>query len=219
MKKRILISAFLLVVLLAAGVIAASQTIRECKREVSAEKRAEYKECFGDYKECRKNCSQEKKTCVQDAKEKYYECRENCTDRYCKRECSKSYRTKRKECSKKECLKECRKEKNERKNEAKEKYKKNREKCETTPFDVGQEDCEKAGGFYHEICNGPYFDIICSPKKFCICDGESEHGCPANHTCNHHIRNLLPRRMHTIQGYKDLLGNELGDIGICEKQE
>ena len=88
-----------------------------------------------------------------------------------------------------------------------------------TPFDVNEEECENAGGFYHEVCNGPYFDIICSPQKFCICDGEDGYSCPGNYTCNHKIRNLLPRKGNTVQGYKDQLGNELGDIGICEKQE
>ncbi len=217
-KRKLLITTLLLITLMATLVFAISEK-QMCKRAASQERRAEYKTCINDYKECRKNCGQEKKSCLTEVKQDYAKCREQCIDRECKRTCSQKMRAEKKECSKRECLRECRDEKNECKKQAKNKYQEAKEACETTVFEVSQEECEAAGGLYHEICNGPYFDIICSPQKFCICNGNNEYSCPSNYTCNHKIKNILPRKGNTIQGYKDFLGNELGDIGICEKQK
>lgn len=220
-KIRFILLCFLIPILIATIVIAASpkQEIRECRKELSYQRRIEYKECINDYKDCRKTCNQEKKACLSEVKQNYSECKDSCSDRKCKRTCSQEMRTEKKECSKTQCLKNCRNESRVCKQEAKNKYKQGKADCEFGSFNVKQEDCEAAGGFYHEICNGPYFDIICSPKKFCICDGNSGYSCPGNYTCNHDIKGFLPRKIHTIQGYKDLLGNKLGDIGICEKQQ
>ena len=221
MEKNKVIIISLLIVLTISSVLAFSNTqaIRECKRDALNERRAEQKECTDNNKECQISCNQEKKNCLQQATQEYRNCFQECNDRECKRTCSKNQVVEKKQCYSNQCSKECRDNFNTCNKGTKERYEEKRENCEISPFQIEREDCENAGGFYHEICNGPYFDIICSPQKFCICEGDSEYTCPENYTCNKNIKNFLPRARNTIQGYKDFLGNDLGKIGVCEKQE
>jgi hypothetical protein len=92
--------------------------------------------------------------------------------------------------------------------------------CKKTPFcnfnnvSIGKELCVSSGGLFHALCNGPYFDIVCSSKKFCLCGGTNEYQCPLNHEC---IQDFISpnKRIHTIDGWKNLLGQDLGTIGVC----
>lgn len=212
-KTNWVLFCFLAMIFLATIVLAQSRIVRDCRKNCSSEKRNETKICNGNYKECRVECGEVKKTCLDGLKQNYSDCRNNCTERGCIRECSKEMKAEKKDCSKIDCLKECRDIKNVCREEAKNKSYECRKICEISPYKVSENECE----FYHEICNGPYFDVICSKDKFCICDGAGNYSCPQNYTCNHEIEEFLPRKKHTVQGYKDFLGNDLGDIGVCMK--
>lgn len=93
--------------------------------------------------------------------------------------------------------------------------------CKTTEFcnfdkpKIEETSCVESGGLYQQLCNGPYFDIVCTPKKYCVCEGLGEYSCPENNVCLTDFNVRLPRVKQTIEGFKDLLGNPLGDIGIC----
>ena len=81
-----------------------------------------------------------------------------------------------------------------------------------------QDQCVSNNGLYQPLCNGPYFDIVCSKDNFCLCDGEGNYTCPENYTCLHDFSLSLTRRGYTIAGWKTLLGVQLGNIGICVKK-
>jgi len=232
MKKRFafLCLGVLTILFLTSFVLAASfkKQISECKKECKLNRRTEIKNYNNEYKECRNVYNDEKKTCLNETKFQYAECKETCDEldgmekRQCKRECSSEKRIQKKTCSKREELLECRTARRECINSLKEEYVSCKNECKHTGILQDETQCTDAGGFFYEICNGPYFDIICSSEKFCLCDGNNNNTCPEGYICNHDIRQLLPRR-NTINGYKDFLGNDLGEIGTCleivEEQE
>jgi len=78
--------------------------------------------------------------------------------------------------------------------------------------------CQSSNGLFQQLCNGPYFDIVCSKDSFCLCNGVNDYNCPNNYYCLHNFSLSLTRRGYTIAGWKTLLGVHLGDIGICVKK-
>jgi hypothetical protein len=86
--------------------------------------------------------------------------------------------------------------------------------CHFTEPEIEQTDCEEAGGFYYRLCKGPYFGVACSKDYFCICEGDNKYTCPQDNTC---VKNFIPPKIkeNTLPGWRDLLGNPLGDIGVC----
>lgn len=72
-------------------------------------------------------------------------------------------------------------------------------------------------GLYQQLCNGPYFDIVCTAANYCICEGDADYSCPAAYTCLDDF-NIKAPRTEPIPGWKTLLGEPLGDIGICVKE-
>lgn len=87
--------------------------------------------------------------------------------------------------------------------------------CNYDPPNLNQTLCEKNNGLYQQLCNGPYFDIVCSKDAFCLCDGNMDYSCPLGYYCLHEFSSLLTRKYQTIPGYKTLLGYSLGNVGIC----
>lgn len=85
-------------------------------------------------------------------------------------------------------------------------------------FSINESECQDSGGLYQEICNGPYFDIVCSKEKFCICGGNFNYTCPGNYQC---IMDFASpnKRLFTVEGWKTFLGVKLGNIGLCGKKE
>jgi hypothetical protein len=79
---------------------------------------------------------------------------------------------------------------------------------------VEENSCVQAGGLYQQLCNGPYFDIVCSAQNFCICGGNFNYTCPQNNIC---LKDFISpnKRLTTITGWKTLSGVALGDIGVC----
>ena len=90
--------------------------------------------------------------------------------------------------------------------------------CNFKDLTIEKNKCNSNGGFYQQLCNGPYFDIVCSQDAFCQCDGNSNYVCPEGYVCIHNFTTSLTRKYQTIAGWKTLLGFELGDIGICGKK-
>ena len=90
--------------------------------------------------------------------------------------------------------------------------------CNFKDLTLEKSKCASNGGFYQQLCNGPYFDIVCSQDAFCQCDGNSNYSCPEDYVCIHNFTSSLTRKFQTIAGWKTLLGFELGDIGICGKK-
>ena len=93
--------------------------------------------------------------------------------------------------------------------------------CKREPFcnlnvSVEEDFCSSSGGFYYRICNGPYFDIVCSKNKYCICGGLINYQCGEGYECLYDFVSPNKRTM-TIEGFKDLLGRDLGLIGVCGK--
>lgn len=74
--------------------------------------------------------------------------------------------------------------------------------------------CVTAGGLYHQLCKGPYFSILCTPKKYCLCEGNKEYSCPANYKC---VKEFISptRRQASLREWGTLLGEPLGEIGVC----
>jgi hypothetical protein len=90
--------------------------------------------------------------------------------------------------------------------------------CNYNDVNIDENYCINNNGLYLQLCNGPYFDIVCSKKKFCLCGGLNDYSCPSDYDCVTNFLVSINRRDNTIKGWKTLLGENLGDIGICAKK-
>jgi hypothetical protein len=221
-KSSMYIIFILMIVFLTFIVLAASQAVPQtkqivdCKKNCSEVKNNENKICLNNYKDCRTVCAENKKTCLNETKQFFLECKEACNNsNKCVRNCSDQMIINKENCSKSICLSDCRNESKACKEKVKDNFSECKEGCEINNFEITKEECNE--GLYQELCNGPYFDVVCSHEKYCICGGDAGYKCPQGYECNKEIKNLLPRKGHTIQGYRDFLGRDLGDIGVCEK--
>jgi len=187
-------------------------------------------------KACKQTCKEIQKETSDACKTGYLSCKEVCIDSTCKKNCIKEYSLCRKNSVEnyRNCQKQCIPSKlpltclNGTYNlgdkfpqgceicECKEKGK---VVCKRDAFcnrntSITVEACTNGGGLYYEFCNGPYFDIVCFSQKFCFCNGIQSYTCPSQYECMTDF--IAPnKRVHTIPGWKDLLGNPLGNIGIC----
>ncbi len=221
MKKRSYIIFLLLIFLIAIpNIIALSEqkTISLCKKECSSSKSNVTNLCNQDFVQCRNNCSKKDKDCN-------YECdieKRNCLSEIsfrlgsCTRNCI--YIFKNITCGN-HSLGEvfydncsiCKCEYNRRINCKKTDY------CNHKKILRNKNQCISNNGLYQPLCNGPYFDIVCSKDNFCLCDGNNNYSCSADYICLHEFNPSLTRRGYTLTGWKNLLGADLGDIGICVK--
>lgn len=190
-----------------------------------------------EIKMCKDDCKAIYKASLNTCKEDYTTCKENCTDSTCKRTCSQEknacmkssnvlYRTCQKNCTPPKivgCL-------NGTINEGDTfaqgcdicKCGKNGQvSCKREAFcnkntTTTKQSCETTGGFYQGLCNGPHFDIVCSQQKFCLCEGSFDYTCGENHSC---LKEFISpnKRTNTVEGWKTMLGVDLGDIGVCVK--
>lgn len=183
-----------------------------CKEKCSFDKKQNYTLCNTNYrycadecsdKECRNNCNVIKRNCIDKNNFVFQNCPKNC--RYAEKNITCGNHS----------LGEvfydncqiCRCEYDGRINC------KNMAYCGYDVF-VKKSECN---GLYQQLCNGPYFDIVCSKEYFCLCDGLKNYSCPEDYSCVHNISVSSVRKGHTIMGWKTLLGEELGDVGICAK--
>ncbi|MCA9485217.1 MAG: hypothetical protein KC506_00025 [Nanoarchaeota archaeon] len=88
--------------------------------------------------------------------------------------------------------------------------------CNFEEIEVEEESCVSSGGFFQALCRGPYFGIGCSQQEYCQCSGFNEYQCPIDHTCIKDFKEPRIKRT-SIPGWRNLIGEDLGDIGICAK--
>jgi len=86
--------------------------------------------------------------------------------------------------------------------------------CNFQNLNVSKDKCLAAGGFFQELCKGPYFGIGCGKEYYCQCDGTNGYTCPANYTCIKEFKGPGIKQQ-SISGLKTKLGKDLGDIGLC----
>lgn len=182
----------------------ASCTSNECLRSCTAEQRESRRAC--SLNECTANCYSERKTCTDLVNSVYKSCPQSCSQQNVPISCGNHspgdlfFQG----CDACACT-----------------YGGDI-KCVSTPLChftdtwVPRSECAEAGGLYHQLCNGPYFDIVCSRANYCLCEGVDEFTCPAEFTCVTEFT-LRPPRTQTTGGWKDMIGRELGDIGICAR--
>jgi len=149
-------------------------------------------------KECKQDCRANRVLDKIECKASYEECREDCRGYSCRRTCTQE---------KNLCLKE-----------ANDDYKVCQDICKHGLFDfsISQDSCTEAGGFYESLCNGPYFGVVCTQTKFCMCKGNEDYSCPVNYSC---VKNFKTAYMqyYSVEGWVNLLGQPLGNIGLCAK--
>jgi hypothetical protein len=148
--------------------------------------------------ECKKDCRLLRFLDKADCESSFKECRTLCFSTECKRECS---------LEKRDCIIQSNKD-----------YNSCKSLCinNQIDFSINESVCQNSGGLYQEICNGPYFDIVCSQQKFCICGGNFNYTCPVDYLCV--MKFASPnKRLPTIDGWKTLIGVKLGNIGLCGK--
>jgi len=216
MKKTILCIGILVFILLVnIGIGSASDlSIRTCKQTCKEVNKETTDACKADYLLCRESCLNS--TCKKNCIKEYSICRKNSVENY--RNCQKLCNPPKLPLT---CLNgtydlgdkfplgceicECKKN--------------GKVVCKRDSFcnkntSITEERCRIGGGLYYEFCNGPYFDIVCFSQKFCFCNGDKSYTCPRDYECMTDF--IAPnRRVHTIPGWKDLLGNPLGNIGVC----
>ena len=190
-----------------------------CKKECAINKNNSTSLCTQEFLLCRNNCSRKDKDCN-------YECnfeKSNCIDRVnfkysnCPKNCK--YIFKNKTCGNHELgevftegCELCKCEFNGKVNCKKTDF------CNYDKVLRNQTVCKENNGIYQPLCNGPYFDIVCSKDNFCLCGGDNNYSCPSDYACLHEFNPSLTRKGHTVAGWKTLLGVPLGNIGICAKK-
>lgn len=214
MKKILMALVFsVLVLTLVSNISAVSYSeIRECKLD-----------CRADYSDARDVCTDEYGNCASECGSDR-SCKTSCLIERndCRREASSEYRSCSSDCSKDpECLLG--------NHEVGEKFpmgceecscnSRGKLRCKTDNFcnrdvEIEQDFCEDNGGFFSRLCKGPYFGVVCSQASFCMCGGINEYTCAENYDCLTDF--IAPiRTNYKISGFRDLLGMELGDIGLC----
>ena len=219
MKKRIALLIIGLFVAVGFVFLVSASESKICREECINNKNLEREKCYSHYESCKEECTDRKcirlcynenKDCLKKSKDEYLKCSKKCAyigkNTSCMNGKYKAGETFLSGCQICECN-----------------YNK-RISCKKTDFCNFKEvlkdknQCESSNGLYQQLCNGPYFDIVCSKDNFCLCDGNNDYGCPENYLCLHDFNPSLTRRGYTIAGWKDLLGFPLGDIGICAKK-
>ena len=236
MKKAIfaavMIALFgILVISILTLTVSASSSLNECKKSCNLEKREEIKLLISNFRGCNTDCLNEKKSCLESHKSEFLSCKNDCIANqnltnvrersYCMVQCASSYQSDKKLCSSKNCTDQCKA----TKKESIINVSINKDICtnacilEESPYNltVSEETCNTNSGLFNGLCNGPYFDIVCTQQEYCLCEGNFNYSCPQNYTCVKGFK-IRPPRINTISGWKDSLGKDLGEIGICGKE-
>lgn len=193
-----------------------SSAVLECKKdckEINNENMIKCSQKFDSCKQicsdkkCLKKCTEEKISCLRDIKREFADC-----NKYCKYagkdiKCNGKYKLGENVAIGCEICKCDIRGLNCKKNDF----------CNYKNVKLSKEECSSSGGFYNQLCNGPYFDIVCSKDNFCLCEGDNDYKCPEGYTCMKEFSLSLTRKSYTIPGWKTLSGFALGDIGICAK--
>ena len=185
----------------------ATKALNSCKRSCFTNMSSQKRE-FCDYDSCRSDCSDVRRECVDTRNTDYQACTAGCrmsvlnesvtceNGRYsygqivldgCKR-CS---------CNSDGKL-----------------------RCESDPWcnfknmTVEQTLCDESGGKYHQLCAGNIYAMRCTNEFYCLCDGNANFTCPANHYClkEFHTNGII---RGNLKVWADKGGKPLGDIGLC----
>ena len=219
MKKKIIAAVFVLLITISIVLVSASES-NNCRKECTINQKLGNDNCSSNYKSCKDDCakdracirlcSDEKKSCTKEVSSDFKDCSIKC--KYIGKNITcLSGKYNAGEVFLEGCqICECQ-------------YN-SRVSCKKTDFcnfnEVlsDQNKCESNSGLFQPLCNGPYFDIVCSQANFCLCDGNNNYTCPENYYCLHDFSLSLTRRGYTISGWKTLLGFNIGNIGVCVKQ-
>lgn len=217
----------ILILLLNISLIISQTDVYECKKQCAIDRTFAIKNCNENYNQCNTNCKNE-----------YKECIKTNDRRLCRNDCSKDCSLNKKQCLTEasfrydNCPKNCKYlsvnivcnnhklgdvfYENNQICRCESNSKIYCKKLTSNEFKVDKTLCKNNKGLYQQLCNGPYFDIVCTSDSYCICEGNNGYSCPNNYSC---VKNfsISPRRSNTVPGWKTLLGFELGDIGICKK--
>lgn len=219
MKKGIIIVFFILLITASILLVSANE-IKDCRNDCINEKKINNGNCSSTYLSCKDSCNKtrvclntcykEKANCLKIVNSNFVKCSKKCAyigkNITCLNGKYKAGEVFLDKCQICECQ-----------------YN-SRVSCKKTDFCNFNEVlndkniCESNNGLYQPLCNGPYFDIVCSGDNYCLCDGNNDYSCPENYYCLHNFSLSLTRRGYTIIGWKTLLGVQLGDIGICVKK-
>ena len=141
----------------------------------------------------------------------------------CIRTCSNTYREETKQCNteNRECKNTCNTNNNLCKSNLTNEYNTCSNLCNPPKiekdFAITEEQCKTNGGFYQQLCKGPFFGVVCSQKTYCQCYGVNEYTCPADYTSEKDHGVVVRGRGHSLPGWRTLHGKDLGDIGLCVK--
>jgi len=219
-KGHYILFLLLILIIVVPNIIALSSQneIRSCKTDCILSKTNATNICIQDFKQCSINCSKkdkdcnyecyfEKRNCLSEINFKFGSCNKNCNYIYKNISCGSHALG---EIFYENCS-ICKCEFNGKINCKMDDF------CNYKKILRNKTQCIASNGLYQLLCNGPYFDIVCSKDKFCLCDGNDDYSCPADYTCLHEFTLSLTRRGNTISGWKTLLGRPLGNIGVCAK--
>lgn len=191
-----------------ASELSADFSVKTCNQGCKENLLDEKEICNLNYKNCtssvRMNCFKEKVQCLKNVTNDYRTCREDCKTQSaqpCKNGSVEKGDIYEFGCEKCECKA------------------RGKVSCKLDAFcnkntTITKSVCEVAGGLFQQICNGPYFDIVCSQQNFCLCEGDLNYTCPSTYQC---LKNFISpnTRLHTTKGWKSMLGAPLGDVGVC----
>ncbi|MFA5993034.1 MAG: hypothetical protein WC796_04985 [Candidatus Pacearchaeota archaeon] len=160
--------------------------------------------------DCKATCSSEYSKCKIDVKEKYKECPKNC--RYTALSINNTCEDGRYQGGDK-FLRDC--EVCTCEFDSKVNCKKS-DFCNFQNLNVSKDTCVASGGFFQQLCKGPYFGIGCGREYYCQCGGNNGYTCPTNYTCIKEFKGPGIKQQ-SVSGWKTLLGKDLGNIGLCAK--
>ena len=221
MKKEVYLFIISIIIILLLIITISSLTIPECKKECTTNKTKDQNICENKFdtcknicnsrdRKCLSNCSSERKTCLDKKNSDYLNCQKKCSIIGKNITCLKGKyypgETFLQGCDSGYCNYD------------------SKVTCKKTNFcnyqgqNLTENICKINNGLYQQLCNGLYYDIVCSADNFCLCDGKNNYSCPGEYYCLDNFSLSLTRRGQTITGWKTLLGFPLGDIGICVKK-
>jgi hypothetical protein len=229
MKVAFVVFIFVLLILGQSFASANYGEVASCNRTCNLVSNSEKRVCSDENKECRLSCADDLSSCRIAAALEYNLCKSECLildkdqRRVCLAECSDEFRATRAECTLEatECRNSCKDEKVICEDSVAEDLLQCRASCEVESveeefnFDVSENECVEAGGFYQQLCKGVYFGIVCSQHSYCHCDGFNEYTCPENYYCEKDFGITVRGRGQSLPGWKSLLGQDLGDVGLC----
>lgn len=212
MKRELIIFLAVFVLSLTLVYAAGGFDLKGCKNDCRAVQKSELGLCKENYNECKSECSdrdcraacsQTRSTCLKDANAAYKSCKDGCVAESMPKCLDGNYsygETFAQGCDICEC-------------KARGKVNCKKEAFCNLNVTVDEGECAESGGFYQALCNGPYFGIVCSQQEFCLCGGNANFSCPAEHSC---LKDFVsPNKRTSVVGWKTLRGELLGDVGVC----